>query len=71
MILQAQNELTLDFARSILVGDKVSDIQAGNAASVGSNQLFAAKRPIDLASLNYELIATLQEAIPYLQRVRQ
>jgi D-glycero-D-manno-heptose 1,7-bisphosphate phosphatase len=71
MILQAQNDLTLDLARSVLVGDKVSDIQAGNAAGVGTNLLFAAEHPIDLSSLNYELIATLHEAIPYFQRVPQ
>lgn len=71
MILQAQNDLSLDLASSILIGDKVSDIQAGNAAGVGTNLLFAAERPMDLGSLNYELIATLHEAIQYLQRVPQ
>ncbi len=36
MILQAQRELDLDLASSVLIGDKISDIQAGNAAGVGS-----------------------------------
>ncbi|WP_158883202.1 D-glycero-beta-D-manno-heptose 1,7-bisphosphate 7-phosphatase [Rhodanobacter sp. L36] len=36
MILQAQRELNLDLASSVLIGDKASDIQAGNAAGVGS-----------------------------------
>lgn len=71
MILQAQKDLSIDLARSVLIGDKVSDIQAGNAAGVQTNLLFASERPIDLGGLNYELIATLQEAIPHLQRAAQ
>lgn len=34
MLLRAARELTLDLARSVLVGDKVSDSQAGRAAGV-------------------------------------
>lgn len=68
MILQAQKELSIDLSRSLLIGDNVSDIQAGTAAGIGTNLLFAAERPNELGGLNYELIATLCEAIPYLQR---
>jgi len=68
MILQAQKDLSIDLSRSVLIGDKASDIQAGTAAGVGTNLLFAAERPNELGDLNYELIATLREAIPYLQR---
>lgn len=71
MILQAQSELTIDLARSVLIGDNVSDIQAGNAAGVGTNLLFATERPNEKAILNYELITSLHEALPYLQRVVQ
>ena len=35
MILQARDELGLDLAASTLLGDKLSDIQAGQAAGVG------------------------------------
>ena len=35
MLLQAQRELGIDFGRSILVGDKLSDIEAGRAVGVG------------------------------------
>jgi D-glycero-D-manno-heptose 1,7-bisphosphate phosphatase len=35
MILRAAEELSLDLRRSILVGDKASDIEAGRAAGVG------------------------------------
>ena len=71
MILQAQNDLSLNLARTVLIGDKLSDIQAGNVAGVGINLLFAAERPIALGRLYYKQIATLHEAIPYLQRVPQ
>ena len=39
MLLSAIKELNIDVSRSILVGDKVSDIQAGLAAGVKSNYL--------------------------------
>ena len=66
MILQAQKDLSIDLSRSVLIGDKVSDIQAGTMAGVGTNLLFAAEHPNELGGLNCELIATLCEAIPYL-----
>ena len=37
MILRAQADFDLDLDRSVLVGDKESDIQAGRAAGVGYN----------------------------------
>jgi D-glycero-D-manno-heptose 1,7-bisphosphate phosphatase len=37
MILRARDELALDLADSVLVGDKDSDIAAGRAAGVGHN----------------------------------
>ena len=40
MILQARDEFDVDLARSVLVGDRESDIQAGIAAGVGSNFLY-------------------------------
>jgi len=40
MILQAAREYGLDLARSCLVGDKDTDIQAGLAAGVGFNVLY-------------------------------
>jgi D-glycero-D-manno-heptose 1,7-bisphosphate phosphatase len=67
MIHQAQKELSIDLSRSVLIGDKISDIQAGIAAGVGTNLLLAEDRPSELDSLSYELIATLPEAISYLQ----
>lgn len=40
MILQAAREYNLDLASSILVGDKITDIQAGLAAGVSRNFLY-------------------------------
>lgn len=40
MLRQAGTDFEIDFARSVLVGDKYSDVQAGVAAGVGWNLLF-------------------------------
>jgi D-glycero-D-manno-heptose 1,7-bisphosphate phosphatase len=41
MILRAAEELDLDLARSVMVGDRCSDVRAGNAAGVGRVYLLA------------------------------
>ena len=46
MILAARDELGLDLARSVLLGDRAVDLQAGAAAGVGALALI---RPADLA----------------------
>ena len=65
MIYQAQSEMSLDLRNSILIGDNAIDIQAGIAAGVGLNILFAQKKPSELSGLSYQFIATLREALPY------
>lgn len=40
MILKAAEEFGIDLSRSVLVGDKITDIQAGVAAGVGTNLLY-------------------------------
>ena len=67
MILQAQKDFSIDLGSSILIGDNISDIQAGIAAGVGTNLLFSEDHPIELDGIKYELISTLLEAIPYLR----
>jgi D-glycero-D-manno-heptose 1,7-bisphosphate phosphatase len=39
MLLRAQTDFDLDLRSSVLIGDKMSDIEAGNAAGVGTNVL--------------------------------
>lgn len=69
MILQAADELGIDLAKSILVGDKETDIQAGIAAGVGCNLLY---RAMPLAAPE-ETTATavvddFRQILPYLNR---
>ena len=68
MIFQAQKDFSIDLGSSILIGDKVSDIQSGIAAGVCTNLLFSEERPNELNGIKYELISTLQEAIPYMMQ---
>ena len=70
MIHQAQQEMNLDLGSSILIGDKASDIQAGIAAGVGLNILFAQKQPYELRGLPYQAIVNLREALPFMNSVR-
>lgn len=66
MIFQARAELDIDLPSSVLIGDKACDIQAGIAAGVGRNLLFAPQRIEELDGLDYKTIATLHDALPYL-----
>jgi D-glycero-D-manno-heptose 1,7-bisphosphate phosphatase len=62
MFLQAGRELEIDFEKSILVGDKPSDMAAGRAAGVGTLLHFGDEEK-DASSLS---IVRLAEALPYL-----
>lgn len=58
MLLEAQKEFDLDLSRSILIGDKNSDIEAGINAGVGMNYLVETGHEIkdnlyDVKILNY------------------
>lgn len=43
MLLRAQSDLDLNLGSSILIGDKLSDIQAGSAAGLGTQILLSPK----------------------------
>ncbi len=63
MIVQATKEFDIDLARSVLIGDKVSDIQAGVAAGIAVNVLLNSN-PIDSRSGHtsvYQVISQLRE----------
>lgn len=47
MLLQAAQDLNLDLAASVLIGDKVSDIEAGKRAGVGFTILVESGHKID------------------------
>jgi len=71
MIHQAQQDMNLNLGSSILIGDKVSDIQAGLAAGVGLNILFGQKQPPELNGLPYQTIKTLCESLLFMKSRKQ
>jgi D-glycero-D-manno-heptose 1,7-bisphosphate phosphatase len=67
MLLQAAQEFRIDLERSVLVGDKISDIEAGIAAGVGTNLLYAAgKTKMLIDGFEAVKIRHLREAMPML-----
>ncbi len=64
MFLQAQRELDLDMAGSIIVGDKPSDLEAGRRAGVTQRFLFLHE---DKEALDAEdKISTLLDVLPFI-----
>ncbi|EOB6055467.1 D-glycero-beta-D-manno-heptose 1,7-bisphosphate 7-phosphatase [Escherichia coli] len=61
MLLQAKNELGIDLERSILIGDKPTDMAAGRAAGVGTLLHFYGEK-----NGNNSIITQLSQALPYL-----
>jgi D-glycero-D-manno-heptose 1,7-bisphosphate phosphatase len=59
MILDARDALGLDLSRSVLVGDKASDIEAGTAAGVGHNLLLVASEQHDPARLMFASLGAI------------
>ena len=69
MILQAQTEFDIDLKRSVLVGDRVTDIRAGAAAGVGCNLLYRARLESGEAETSMAATATIEklaDVIPFL-----
>lgn len=62
MILQAAHELNIDLANSILVGDKISDAEAGHAAGIGKLLYFGSEGDTGPANR----ISRLAEVLPHL-----
>lgn len=65
MIYQAQKDINLNLQNSILIGDNITDIQAGITAGVGVNLFYGHRQTSDLKSLNYQVISNLREALPF------
>ncbi len=68
MILQAIEEFGIDIKRSVLVGDKGSDIAAGLAAGLGCNLLYSprAAKPSAIDEQATAVIGKLADANPFL-----
>lgn len=58
--------MNLELKNCILIGDSASDIQAGIAAGVGTNLLFSKHTLLELSGLSYRTIATLREALSFM-----
>ncbi|MEG6512210.1 HAD family hydrolase [Desulforamulus ruminis] len=65
MILQAAEEFDIDLVRSVLVGDKETDILAGMTAGVGCNLLYCASGSYD------SIITTASTVISRLSQVER
>jgi D-glycero-D-manno-heptose 1,7-bisphosphate phosphatase len=76
MILQAERELSLDLSRSWMIGDALSDLQAGRAAGVGHIALVKTGRGAQQAQLPesanlgpFRLYADLNDALHHLLNI--
>lgn len=67
MLLQTAKEHDIALSRSVLIGDKESDVQAGMAAGVGLNLLFNQAPNVNA---NDAVITSLLDAIPKLSLLR-
>jgi D-glycero-D-manno-heptose 1,7-bisphosphate phosphatase len=65
MILDACSDYDVDLAQSILVGDKMTDIEAGQRAGVGRNILLTDRS----SSGDYECVSRLKDVLGYFGRV--
>jgi D-glycero-D-manno-heptose 1,7-bisphosphate phosphatase len=67
MLNQAQRELDLDMAGSLIIGDKLSDLEAGVRAGVGRGFLFAPGEAPAASASDVTRISSLLEIRPFLE----
>ena len=66
MFLRAKNDFDLDMGASILIGDKVSDIHAGQSAGVSTNILYDPQFTNELIPYGCKKIKSLKQALDFL-----
>jgi len=67
MIFQAKEEFNIDLSKSLLIGDKLSDIKAGQNAGIGTNILYTVNDEINTDSeYAYHSVSSLNEAKQFL-----
>ena len=67
MINQAMEEFHIDLSESILIGDKLTDIQAGKNAGVGTNILYLGSDGVKpVSSLAYHSVSSLRDAMLFI-----
>lgn len=71
MLLQAAHDLDIDLASSIFVGDKPSDMAAGQAAGVGILLLLGAEERDVIVPYTVTRIRQLQEVTVYLSNLEK
>ena len=65
MILRAEKDLKLDLARSVLVGDKLSDISAAKVSGVG-HTIFLSETDEPVGPAPDIRLSSLREIVDYL-----
>lgn len=68
MILAARNDLGLDLARSAMVGDRLSDMEAGAAAGVGALVLVGSVEPLPPRLAMVDRLARVADVEAWLRR---
>ena len=70
LILRAEKELSLDLTRSIMIGDALSDIQAGQSAGIARTMLVRTGRGVEQVNLRkslnlkpFQIFDTLSDAL--------
>jgi D-glycero-D-manno-heptose 1,7-bisphosphate phosphatase len=71
MILLAAKEFNISLHDSILVGDKISDVEAGFAAGVGHNILYCAVPGAAPSSWLGVVVSDLREVFGYMKRWKE
>lgn len=66
MLLKAASHYSIDMKKSILIGDNISDIEAGVSSGVGTNFLYLEKQSTNKKKFNYSVITKLTEVAPHL-----
>jgi len=62
MLIRAQSDLDLELGSSILIGDKLSDLQAGCAAGVGTQILLSPeRRELESQKISYHVSPSLDD----------
>jgi D-glycero-D-manno-heptose 1,7-bisphosphate phosphatase len=67
MIKEAELEFNLDLGKSLLVGDKYTDILAGKRAGISLNILKADTPPSELHDMDYVMVKRLEEVAIFLK----
>jgi len=68
MILEAELDFDIDLKSSLLIGDNMSDIEAGLSAGIGTNILLAPQGEFSDSNLTFIQISSLGEAFCFLER---